>query len=341
MSEDMRDWEAEFEEFDWGSSNDQDSSVSQNEEPFFELFSSLDDVHATDALKQSAIKKAAGQDARVVRHIRLPETTTMWHRRPSNARTPRRARWILPVACIAVILLGVVSWFVPVSSIQISQDDLSVALGVNVYGYTVSAQAKGTVGEQVIASSAIGNRGYGEAIEQLLADYEKMREGEPGGAVSVDVSSPGGIGSEALHRGAEQVIERFDGSGRQEGEQPPTSGEEQTDFGTKGQATQGGAPQQDELPQGGASPMMPNQPEQQGNEPGDAARQESGGNGSGAPNQQPHNDQGPEQAAPSEGNGGMPGAEGFDQGGMQGLGGQGEAPAMTMGPGNPDHGPGV
>lgn len=231
MSDNNRDWELDFEEFDWNVPNVGDSDDVELDE----FFSTLDDVHASESLRASTLEavfaeedsqnnELAASSARIANGRR--GRTRRGHR--TIAARPRRMRRVLATVCVALVIAGVATWFVPLTSIAVEQDDLSVVFGVNVYGMTVSTSTQGDLSERVVEQAGVTNRTYEDAISRVLDAYGKLSPNGVSSAASVSVHAPMGFGGDAIRRGAEHVAGEHapSTSGATENQEPATHGSE-------------------------------------------------------------------------------------------------------------------
>ncbi|MBR3158750.1 MAG: hypothetical protein IKF14_06555 [Atopobiaceae bacterium] len=316
MSE--HDWELDLEDFDWRESTGVDAgeAASAEDAAFSQFFAQLDGVRASDAVRASTLEailsdgdapvrgasSAAGKEARKRKapaHLRRS--------RRSDAPRPRRLRRAVLVACLLLVLIvvGTGSWFLPFSQVAIAQDDLSVEFGINLYGVTVTTKAEGELSKKVLSKASVDNRRVEDALVQVLDAYDELRvesdAGTGGGAMTVDVRTPGGIGDENLRRQAEGVVA---GHGDKMHETLPQ--QQGSDVGAveesapQGDATRGSAPQSatpQDVAQHDAVPqdIAPQDAVPQNAAPQDAAPQGAvpqdqsfGGEAMQGPNQQEH-----------------------------------------------------
>ena len=195
-----RDWELEFEDFEWATAKNGVAGGHDSDDEMASLFSSLDDVTASEDLRSLTLKV-----------IEREEETSLSSARPAakGRRTQRRHRWrrvVVAAMCLCVVL-GVASWFVPLTHVSIAQDDLSIDLGVNVYGMTVQVKTSGKHGDQVASMADVQNRAYEDALDKMLAAYEQLAQGSKDSSMVVDVSSPLGMRTDAMRQQAERIVE--------------------------------------------------------------------------------------------------------------------------------------
>ncbi len=250
MSENNRDWELDFEEFDWSVSDRVDS----DDAALGELFSTFDDVRASESLRASTLKAVFAEEdlqkdehgASSARRANGKRGRTRRGDRPIAARL-RRIRRVLATVCVALMIAGAATWFVPLTSIAVEQDDLSVVFGVNVYGMTVSTTTQGDLSEQAVAQAGVTNKTYEDAISRVLDAYGKLTPNGVSSAANVSVRAPMGFGGDAIRRGAEHVAD----------EHAPSTNKVPEN---QGSATQGSEP---ESPQGQTQTPMQGQVTQQ------------------------------------------------------------------------------
>ena len=253
MSENNRDWELDFEEFDWSvtdAGNSDDASLDK-------FFSTFDDVHASENLRASTLEAVFSEgDSQNSEHTvgSTGLADGKWGRtRRGNrhlAARPHRMRRVLAAVCVALVIAGAATWFVPLTSIAVEQDDLSVVFGVNVYGMTVSTTTQGDLSEQAVAQAGVTNKTYEDAISRVLDAYGKLTPNGVSSAASVSVHAPMGFGGDAIRRGAEHVAGEHapstsggmenQGSATQGAESEPPQGQTQTPM--QGQVTQQSQP---------------------------------------------------------------------------------------------------
>lgn len=322
MSERVEDWELEFADFDWATQKGKrDPRHISEDEGLAELFSSLDNIRASDALIESTIQKACHQNAVSGSPRSVFRVRPMRQGLRASVGPAHRARLVALAACLLVLLLGMASWFAPVSTMRVTQGDMTVDLGVNVYGIAVSSRANGSVGEQVIARTDVRNCHYEDALEQVLASYDKLREGETKESPSVEISSPGGWRSEDMRHSAEQVIDRYDAGVVEEG------------------GAEGSLSPRDEA----LNPSEPGSDAQELDEGHAVVPQETSEfapEGPGVSDAQPEELSGPWSAERGAEDDGAPMSDGYGQGGMRGQTDEGAPLAVPSGQGLEDPGQG-
>ncbi len=271
------DWERDFEGFDWGVPSDSGTDSVEAElddEQMSELFSALDDVVATDDARTRVVAAMLGDDSAtdVAAGTPVRETTardegtlaqsarerrgrdSSWHkgarRRGRHLRVvwPHRKAWIALATCLVLLLAGVASWFVPLTSVAVAQDELSVELGVNVYGVTVSATAEGELSKKVVDSTRPANRKVGDALGELLDEYDRQHVQDKSSTQSseptVDVRAPMGFGGDVVRAEAERVVKGRVSVERDQGQSVRNSGESSQEQGRPAQEE--GQPTQDQ-----------------------------------------------------------------------------------------------
>ena len=215
MSE--RDWELDFEEFDWGVADDPDSSGAAedaSDAELRELFSTFDDLHASEALRMTTLAAVlesdnldADEQGKEASTQPAHRSTRMRRRRREGSRHPRRLRALVCAACVVALLVGMASWFVPLTTVAVAQDELSVSLGVNVYGVTVWAESEGALSNQVMAQAKVEQRVIGDALTRVFDAYDELHQAGASAEATVEVSSAVAFGGEGVRKEAEHVME--------------------------------------------------------------------------------------------------------------------------------------
>ena len=209
-----RDWELDFEEFDWGAGASDapdryDVADDSGDAELRDLFSTFDGVHAGEDLRAAtlaAILDGDGQGTEAGAQS-AHRNGRFGRRRRRDVRRPRRLRVLVCAACVVALLVGMASWFVPLTTVAVAQDELSVSLGVNVYGVTVWAESEGTLSNQVMAQAKVEQRGIGDALTRVFDAYDELHEAGASAEATVEVSSAVAFGGEGVRKEAQHVME--------------------------------------------------------------------------------------------------------------------------------------
>lgn len=237
------------------------------------LFAAFDEVGASDELKDATMARIgvsgeaapAGEAAvgQASADSGKPEVKALAGGK--HAKRTRKAKWrairvAAVAACLTLALSGGVAYAVPVSYYDVQQDGSTLTLGVNAFGFTVSATSEGEVGDRLVSSTELCNMPYEESLSRAIGAMEELNPEapieygpkggervtvEPQGSMS-DGGSPEGAGLGAGSQGADDAA-----NGAGETAQPG-----------------GGAPQLGddgaETPQGQSAPDNPSQDEGEG-----------------------------------------------------------------------------
>lgn len=236
MSE--RDWELSFEEFDWGVADKSDSSEADDgagDAELRELFSTFDDLHASEALRRTTLAAVLDSDNLDTDDQGKEDSvqparrgTRMRRRRREGVHHPRRLRALVCAACVVVLLVGMASWFVPLTTVAVAQDELSVSLGVNVYGVTVWAESEGALSNQVMAQAKVEQRGIGDALTRVFDAYDELHQAGASAEATVEVSSAVSFGGEGVRKEAQHVVEGRSRATQHSGSASPDSRADET-----------------------------------------------------------------------------------------------------------------
>lgn len=225
-----------------------------------ELFSSFDDVTATDELKErtlSYIFAELDEEEQEQAEDETPQLVVLEGAAKSSAAKRPARRWWLRAAAIVVaatLALSGVAYALPLSHVVISQDETSVDLGVNVFGVTVSVSCEDSEMQTLFDEADLRGRSYEEALENVLDTLDQHHAATNG--PSAEVTGPFARGDSEMSTVVEQVV----------GERTPMPDAQTSPAGQ-------GTPQQE--PQAEA-PAPSGQPEQPG-EPLGSGTSEGGG----------------------------------------------------------------
>lgn len=292
---------------------------------FAELFGAFDDVVASADLKQRTLAAVRGEegvaalDATVVSpYVKVPDVdATAPFTKRGRATRPVRRRMnvgaIFAAVFAVLIVFGVASWFLPVSSVRIEQDEFVVDLGVNLYGVTVQATAEGDEGKAVLEAQPVTNLRRDEAERRLRSAFDKMRpesRNQETGSSSTDATPTGTSDKGSWDAGS--------GTGTYTAERPS---------GTDTTPTQE-QPQQQQPQQQQQQPQQQN-PNQGGQAPRQQAQPEGAGGQAGAG--QPQGNQQPQENQQSQGQ--QPSTQGVNPGAQEPNQGNGGGQPSQMGQG--------
>lgn len=153
-----------------------------HDDELYDLFSSFDDVSASDDLKATTLDCIEETRASMA----FTAVTGGAQKKPAKRSKWRVMKVAAVAACLTLALTGGAAYALPASHVTLSQDGSSVELGVNRFGITVSASSEDEAGREVVESVELRNVPYEEALERAL-DY--MEERNPGLVVGFDVES--------------------------------------------------------------------------------------------------------------------------------------------------------
>jgi len=176
------------------------------------LFAALDEVSASDELVDATLTRILGadedkavDDADVDNPASptnlvgpgIPEDTAA----SSNAttasapkvtateggkrtRNAKRSKWrtirvAAIAACLAMALTGGVAYATPASYYDIVQDDITVTLGVNCFGVTVSATSNSEAGAEIVKSANLCNVSYEDSLARTIGQMEERNPEAP------------------------------------------------------------------------------------------------------------------------------------------------------------------
>ena len=176
-----------------------------------ELFSSFDDVTATDKLKErtlSYIFAELGEEEPEQAENETPQLAVVEGAAKSSVAPKRPAsRWWLRAAAIvmaATLALGGVAYALPLSHVVVSQGETSVDLGVNVFGVTVSVSCEDSEMQALFDEADLRGRGYEEALENVLDTLDQHHAATNG--PSAEVTGPFARGDSEMSTVVEQVV---------------------------------------------------------------------------------------------------------------------------------------
>ncbi|MDO4537683.1 MAG: hypothetical protein Q4B54_05930, partial [Coriobacteriales bacterium] len=136
---------------------------------FAELFSAFDEVVVTAEQRKSALEYVLANE-----EPKLSRAATGAHMRRPVRRKASRVRLGVIAACLVVVIAGVASWMLPISSVEVTSDNYAVKLGMNVFGVAVTAQAEDELGQEVLNQTDIRNMGSDDARERLQETFERL-----------------------------------------------------------------------------------------------------------------------------------------------------------------------
>ena len=179
---------------------DVDTTLEPHDE-LFNLFSSFDEVSASDELKEATLSRilalAAEDDAAVdADPASAPAASPA---KPSAAtgmtaiaggkagkapRSSRRSKWrairiAAVAACLAMALSGGIAYATPASYYEIEQDGTTITLGVNCFGITVNASSGSDDGLEIIEATDLRNLPYEDAIAHAIEAMESRNPDKP------------------------------------------------------------------------------------------------------------------------------------------------------------------
>jgi len=98
--------------------------------------------------------------------------------------SPRRTRFrairaVAVAACLVLALVGGVAYAVPTSTVQLSRGDAAVELGVNRFGFVVSATSADDVGRAIVEKGDLLTRSYDEALERVADAFGEPSSDRP------------------------------------------------------------------------------------------------------------------------------------------------------------------
>ena len=158
---------------------------------------------------------AAQEDVSTMMQVHTPKATETAAEHTSTASTKRaRAAWkrssfMLRVAAallvFALVTGGTVACAVPTTHVYATTGETTFDLGVNLFGFTVSAEADSDAGKEILEDADVRFKRFGDAFDRILEAYEQ-RGGEDEPTVRVESSAPFG-GGERLDEEAQNVMD--------------------------------------------------------------------------------------------------------------------------------------
>ena len=188
---------------------------------FAELFSALDDVTASPALREAALASIFAQmemtadvqaddnpheanvphadapSARIVRPEAFSDASRSTASRPaSRSRTLRFTlrRLVAAVAIVAVLTVGGTAYATPSADVTIGTADAPIVLHVNRFNIVISAEAETPKAQEILKEAPVNHRGYEESLERLMDAYERAYGDDLHWTIDADSS---GIGTQA------------------------------------------------------------------------------------------------------------------------------------------------
>lgn len=176
------------------------------------LFSSFDDVTASDELKAKTLGRIFGDQGEADQDTTNQEgdEAELLHlhaeKRPRHMR--RRSLWRVAAAIIlALVIAGTTAYALPVSHVSVTQGDVTVELGVNVFGITVSATSDTDEGQALIDEADVRGKSFSEGINSVMLVMDEHADTEQSD-VTVQVDSPFKGQQEQLEGESERVQEQ-------------------------------------------------------------------------------------------------------------------------------------
>lgn len=101
-----------------------------------------------------------------------------------RTRNAKRSKWrairvAAIAACLAMALTGGVAYATPASYYDIVQDDITVTLGVNCFGVTVSATSNSEAGAEIVKSENLCNVSYEDSLARTIGQMEERNPEAP------------------------------------------------------------------------------------------------------------------------------------------------------------------
>ena len=151
-----------------------------NDDELKELFSAFGDIEASDGLKAATLGRITNMASAA------PSVDSSSQSRPS-LRVMRggrfRAKWrnvrvAAVAACLTLALSGGVAYATPTSYVTVNEGGATIELGVNMFGYAVTATSNDDAGKRLIEEGGLLNMPLDQSIERatssmLQADVEE------------------------------------------------------------------------------------------------------------------------------------------------------------------------
>lgn len=157
------------------------------------LFSSFNEVSASDELKEATISRifAAGAENDVDSPADLAEPSTAESitaipggQANAATRSSKRSRWrairiAAAAACLAMALTGGIAYATPASYYEVEQDGTTITLGVNCFGITIGATSDSETGYEIIEGADLRNMPYEDSVARAIDSMERRNPDKP------------------------------------------------------------------------------------------------------------------------------------------------------------------
>ena len=121
----------------------------------------------------------------------------------------KRSSFMLRVAAallvFALVTGGTVACAVPATHVYATAGETTFDIGVNLFGFTVSAEADSDAGKEILEDADVRFKRFGDAFDRILEAYEQ-HGGEDAPTVRVESSAPF-AGGEQLDKEAQNVMD--------------------------------------------------------------------------------------------------------------------------------------
>ena len=184
------------------------SATMEPDDEMRDLFSSFDEVSASDKLKEAtlarvlalaaerdvtdeaeAVSNSSTSPAMLATVPASPATTAgitaIAGAKASKATGPaKRSKWrairvAAVAACLAMALGGSIAYATPASYYEVEQDGTTITLGVNCFGITVDATSDSNAGTEIIESTNLRNMPYEESLVHAIESMERRDPDKP------------------------------------------------------------------------------------------------------------------------------------------------------------------
>ena len=114
----------------------------------------------------------------------------------------RTIRYAAIAACLVLALSGGIAYATPASHVVLTQGDITIDLGVNLFGIAVSATSDTEAGEELIESADLLHSSCEKAIDRAVGAMEPLDSGHP---VDIVVDARSDKQAKRLERAGEQA----------------------------------------------------------------------------------------------------------------------------------------
>lgn len=168
-----------------------DPRIDGDDQEFFDLFSSLDSVSASDELMDSTLEAIfsqaespkAGEDPEPDPKVVAFPKGGGQHSKPKKRKRHHHVLRIAGVAAaVAAFSVGGIAYATPSSYISVNEGGTTLTLGVNSFGVTVSATADTDAGTKLIDDHKVCNKDFADSVRTIATAINSGDGSDEGGA---------------------------------------------------------------------------------------------------------------------------------------------------------------